>query len=124
MESPREAEEVLENADAIIAHNGKVAAQHRRITDHKPVVTLAHNYRWNVDCRYADRGFPKAVVGQYQASIPEFRGWEVVPNPMPLWESDYQSSDKPEQITVAFTPSGKHERYPIDSSALLALQGV
>jgi hypothetical protein len=109
--SPAEAEKELEGADVVIVHNGKVASQHRRIIDSKPVITMAHNYRWNVDCHYVDKGFPGVVVGQYQASLPEFRGWNVVPNPIPLWEPEYKPAEKPTIITIAFTPSGKHERF-------------
>jgi len=110
--SPAEAEEKLDEADVVIVHNGKVASQHRRIIDTKPVITMAHNYRWNVDCRYVNKGLPGAVVGQYQASLPEFQGWNVVPDPIPIWEPEYQPTEKPTQIAVAFTPSGKHERFP------------
>ena len=109
--SPAEAEEKLDEADVVIVHNGKVASQHRRIIDTKPVITMAHNYRWNVDCRYVNKGLPGAVVGQYQASLPEFQGWNVVPDPIPIWEPEYQPTEKPTKIAVAFTPSGKHERF-------------
>jgi Glycosyl transferase family 2 len=109
--SPAEAKKELDGADVVIVHNGKVASQHRRIIDSKPVITMAHNYRWNVDCHYVDKGLPGVVVGQYQASLPEFRGWNVVPNPIPLWEPEYKPEEKPMKVAIAFTPSGKHERF-------------
>jgi hypothetical protein len=108
---PSGAEKELDEADLVIVHNGKVASQHRRIIDSKPVITMAHNYRWNVDCHYIDKGLPGVVVGQYQASLPEFRGWNVVPSPIPLWEPEYELAEKPLKVAIAFTPSGKHERF-------------
>jgi ADP-heptose:LPS heptosyltransferase/SAM-dependent methyltransferase len=110
--TPREAMDLLEAADIIIVHNGKVAPPHLRLLDAKPVVTMAHNYGWNVDTRFVQRGHPGVVVGQYQATLPEFAQWAVVPNPIPLWEPTYCPGPKADQITIAFTPSGRHECYP------------
>ncbi|MFL5386798.1 MAG: methyltransferase domain-containing protein [Longimicrobiaceae bacterium] len=110
--APREAEGALEEADVVIVHNGKVDSRHRRLIDAKPVVVMAHNYRWNVDAGLVDRGYPGVVVGQYQAALPEFEGWRVVPNPLPLWEAEFQPGPKPAVPTICYTPSGPHERYP------------
>ena len=110
---PKEALGLLESADLVIVHNGKVDAVHRRLLKNKPVVVMAHNYGWNVDMRLVERGFPGVVVGQYQATLPEFAGWQIVPNPMPLWEPEYLPGDKGEVIGIAYTPSGQHERYPV-----------
>lgn len=110
----RGAEELLETADIVIAHNGKVDPRHQRLLARKPVITMAHNYGWNVDQRFVREGLPGVVVGQYQATLPEFAGWSVVPNPIPLWEADYQLGQKNETITICYTPSGRHERYPRD----------
>lgn len=109
---PEGARTVLENADVVIVHNGKVAPAHRVIIESKPVVTLAHNYKWNVDCQFQEKGYPALVVGQYQAVLEEFSGWNAVPNPLPYWEDSYKNIEKPKAITVCFTPSGKHEVYP------------
>jgi len=109
---PREAVQLLEAADVIIVHNGKVEPAHRRLLESKRVVTMAHNYGWNVDMQFVRRGQPGVVVGQYQATLPEFAGWTVLPNPIPLWEPEHSPGEKPGRITIAFTPSGRHERYP------------
>lgn len=112
--APDEAVRLLDAADLVIVHNGKVDPAHRRRLIGKPVVTMAHNYRWNVDCSFVEAGFPGVVVGQYQATLPEFAGWTVVPNPLPLWEAAYRPEAKPDVVTIAYTPSGRHERYPPD----------
>jgi hypothetical protein len=110
-ETPQEAVRLLEEADLLIVHNGFVAADHLKLLATKPIVTMAHNYAWNVDTRWVDRGFPGVVVGQYQATLPEFRKWSVVPNPIPFWEAGFSPSPKADRITVAYTPNGRHERY-------------
>jgi hypothetical protein len=109
---PADAQRELEAADVVIVHNGKVDPRHERTIATRKVVTLAHNYRWNVDTRFADRGHPKLVVGQYQATLPEFADWTVVPNPIPLAEPAYTPQPKPAQVTICYTPFGRHERYP------------
>jgi len=110
-DQPRLAEELLADADLVIVHNGKVATAHEKLLAGKPVLTMAHNYRWNVDTRFVEQGFPGAVVGQYQASLPEFEGWHVVPNPLPFWENDYQNRTKTPRVSICYTPFGKHEQY-------------
>ena len=109
---PAEAEEQLRSADLLIVHNGKVADCHRPLLRNKPVITMAHNYMWNVDATFVREGFPGLVVGQYQAALPEFKHWSIVPNPIPLWEPAFQPGPKHEQITICYTPSGKHATYP------------
>lgn len=111
---PKEAERLIGEADLVIVHNGKVDPAHRSLLAQKPVVTVAHNYRWNVDSSFVDAGFPGLVVGQYQATLQEFAGWSPVPNPVPLWETAYQPEAKPDVITVAYTPSGRHESYAVE----------
>ncbi|HEY8561399.1 MAG TPA: glycosyltransferase [Pyrinomonadaceae bacterium] len=110
--APQTAENLLAEADLIVAHNGKVAAAHEKYLAGKPVVTMAHNYLWNVDDRFVKKGFAGVVVGQYQAALDEFRGWSVVPNPIPLWETCFRPAEKNAALTICYTPSGKHERYP------------
>jgi hypothetical protein len=112
--SPAEAEAELRAADLVIVHNGKVESQHRPLLEDKAVLTLAHNYGWNVDSTLVEQGYPGLVVGQYQATLPEFVGWAVVPNPMPLWEPAFQPGDKPATLGICYTPSGRHERYARD----------
>lgn len=109
---PRAAEDLLAEADLIIVHNGKIAPAHEKLFAGKAVLTMAHNYLWNVDARFVEKGFPGAVVGQYQATLPEFKDWAIVPNPVPFWEAEYQSQIKPECIAICYTPSGRHEKYP------------
>lgn len=104
----------LSSADVVIVHNGKVDPQHHTLLADKPVVTMAHNYAWNVDQSFFSCGFPGLVLGQYQSTLPEFKGWSMVPNPMPLWEPAFSPGDKGSVVTICYTPSGKHERYPAD----------
>jgi hypothetical protein len=109
---PAEAAAALAEADIVIVHNGKVDQRHAALIRGKPVVTMAHNYIWNVDQTWVRQGFPGVVVGQYQATLPEFAGWHLVPNPIPFWEAAYQPERKADEITIAYTPSGRHESYP------------
>ncbi len=110
--NPREALDLLDGADLVIVHNGHTAAQHRRVLESKIVITMAHNYGWNVDMQWVRRGGLGVVVGQYQATLPEFLEWVVVPNPLPFWEPQHRPGRKGDRITIAYTPSGRHERYP------------
>ena len=111
-EHPTTAREVLEAANLVIVHNGKVDPAHHALIESKPAIVLAHNYAWNVDMRLVEKGRPGAVVGQYQALLPEFRDWKAVPNPLPFWEEAFQPGVKNDTATVTYTPSGQHERYP------------
>jgi len=111
VEYPRaasEANELLAGADVVVVHNGKVDTRHRSLLREKAVLTVAHNYRWNVSSEFVDRGFPGLVVAQYQATLPEFAGWTAVPNPMLLGNP----VEKSDVVTIAYTPFGRHERYP------------
>ncbi|PTT89676.1 hypothetical protein DBR42_07400, partial [Pelomonas sp. HMWF004] len=110
--APSEAEDRLAEADVVVVHNGRVAPRHARILAGKPTLTLAHNYKWNVDDRLVSAGFPGLVVAQYQGTLPEFAGWTPVPNPVPAWEADWAPAPRGDRVTVAYTPSGRHERYP------------
>ena len=111
--SPSVAENLLRAADLVIVHNGKIEPQHRNSLRQKPIITMAHNYMWNVDTAMVQEGFPGVVAGQYQATLAEFQGWAPVPNPVPLWESAYRPGKKDPLVTICYTPSGKHERYPL-----------
>lgn len=110
--APAEAEGRLAEADVVVVHNGRVAPRHARILAGKPTLTLAHNYKWNVDDRLVTAGFPGLVVAQYQGTLPEFERWTPVPNPVPGWEADWAPAPRGQRVTVAYTPSGRHERYP------------
>ncbi len=110
--APSEADALLRKADLIIVHNGKVDRRHDPLIAGKAIITMAHNYMWNVDQRFVNRGYPGIVVGQYQATLPEFKDWAVTPNPLPFWEPRYQPGNKGSSITICYTPSGKHESYP------------
>ena len=113
--SPEEARELLRSADLVIVHNGKIDFAHRSLFARKAVITMAHNYAWNVDTTFVEQGYPGVVVGQYQATLPEFKTWQVVPNPVPLWEKEFQPGLKQPPITICYTPSGKHDHYPVNS---------
>ena len=54
----------LAEADLFIVHNGKIASAHEKFFKNKAVLTVAHNYLWNVDERFIKQGSPGAVVGQ------------------------------------------------------------
>lgn len=110
-ESPEAALAELERADLVIVTNGRVDRRHEAIMREKPVITLARNYPWNVDQMLVRRGYPGLVLGHYQATLPEFRDWNVVPNPLPLWEEDYQPGTKADELTICYTPNGKHDVY-------------
>jgi SAM-dependent methyltransferase/GT2 family glycosyltransferase len=110
-EKPEEAESLLAEADFVIVHNGKIDLAHEKLLENKPILTMAHNYLWNVDERFVRKGFPGVVVGQYQATLPEFRNWAIVPNPIPLWEAEYRTENKPERTAICFTPFGRHDIY-------------
>lgn len=111
-ERPREAEAALAEADLVIVHNGKLDPAHAAVLRGKPSIVMAHNYLWNVDTALLREGHPGVVVGQYQATLPDFAGWGVVPNPIPLWEAAHQPGPKDATVTIAYTPSGRHESYP------------
>jgi len=102
----------VREADLVILHNGKVHERHRDAIADKPTITMAHNYAWNVDLSWVERGQPGVVVGQYQATLPEFRHWTAVPNPVPWWEAPFRPGDKSGPVRICYTPSGHHERYP------------
>jgi SAM-dependent methyltransferase len=112
LQSPTQAEAELGAADAVVVHNGKTDPRHAGLLDRKPVITMAHNYAWNVDMRFTRRDLPGLVVAQYQATLPELAGWIPVPNPVPIWEAAYRPEPKPDQITICYSPSALHERYP------------
>lgn len=109
---PEAVRQKLAEADLVIVHNGKVDEAHRAALTSRPVITMAHNYLWNVDTQFVRAGQPGIVVGQYQATLDEFAGWSVVPNPVPIWQDDYRPGEKGGAVTIAYTPSGKHEAYP------------
>ncbi len=128
---PKLAMQVLNDADLVIVHNGKVAVQHQALLRRKPVITMAHNYIWNVDQSFVKRGYPGVVVAQYQATLPEFKCWTPIPNPMilngilsgfgteGLDEIPHSSvvairslALKNDRISICYTPSGKHDLYP------------
>jgi hypothetical protein len=112
--SPARAMAELETADVVVVHNGKVDERHRHLLADKAVVTVAHNYMSNVDDSLVRLGFPGLVVGQYQATLPEFQGWSIVPNPVALWEDTYEPSARHAELTIAYTPSGKYDVFPRD----------
>lgn len=111
--APSEAEAELEKAHLIIVHNGRIHPPHRPLFVGKAIIVMAHQAR-DVDPTFVRQGFPCVVVGQHQANLSEYRGWSIVPNPMPLWEEQFQPGNKNGPLTICYTPSDKHERYPAD----------
>jgi hypothetical protein len=111
-DTPALASDVLAKADVVIVHNGKVAPEHRALLRGKPIITMAHSYISTVDQIFVRQGWPGVVVGQYQATLPEFANWTVVPLPVPLWEVEYQPDPKNDVLTISYLPSGKYDRYP------------
>ncbi len=109
---PELAKSLLLKADLVIVHNGKILSQHRKYVKNKPVLTLAHNYIWNVDQQFVKQGNPGLVVAQYQATLEEFKGWLPVPNPLPLCSFKDNEIVKNTELTICYTPSGKHDHYP------------
>jgi hypothetical protein len=112
-DTPSDAEDVLQNAELIIVHNGAIHPAHTSLFAGKAIVVMAHQAHY-VDPTFVRRGFPCVVVGQHQATFAEYRGWSVVPNPIPLWEEHFRPGERKGMLTVCFTPSDKHERYPLD----------
>jgi hypothetical protein len=112
--SPARVVAEIEAADVVVLHNGKIDDRHRALIETKPVVTMAHNYMDNVHDAFVRRGFPGVVVGQYQATLPEFRNWTIVPNPVPSWEEAYQPARKHNNLTIVYTPSDRHPAYARD----------
>ena len=112
-EQPEAARAALADADLVIAHNGKIEAAHRPLLAGKAVVTLAHNSLRNVDGAFVAQGFPGAVIGQGQAATPEFAGWDIVPNPVPIEMELFRPAPKNAEITLCYTPAVRHERYPV-----------
>ena len=121
-EQPREAEKLLAEADLIIVHNGKTAPRHEKLFKDKAVITMAHNYLWNVDEQFIKKGFSGAVVGQYQAVLPEFKNWFVVPNPMPFWETEYHAEGKTRTDYDLLHAFGKTRKISGGSQTLLAFE--
>ena len=108
-ESPAESETVLREADVVIVHAGNVERRHQSLLAGKAIVTMAHSDLSVVDPTFVKQGFPGIVVGQYQATLSEFKEWAVVPNPIPLWERAYRPDKKGERVTICYTPANKYE---------------
>jgi len=53
-------------------------------------------------------------VGQYQATLPEFLDWSIVPNPVATWETAFDPSIRNGELTIAYTPSGRYDSFPTD----------
>jgi hypothetical protein len=112
--SPEKAEAVLKEADVVLVHNGRVDRLHQSLLTSKAIVMVAHNELKFTDQSFVKQGFPGVVVGQYQTVLPEFKGWAVIPNPLPLWEKRFQPGEKTQVLTICYTPSTKHGSFPSD----------
>jgi len=123
-ESPAASEAELRTADIVIVHNGKTDSRHLPLFANKPVLTMAHNYISNVDQRFLQQGFLGVVVGQYQATLPEFASWPIVPLPVPIWEEEYQPLRKDQDVvTICYAPSSKEGTSPRGKSHFWHLKG-
>ena len=60
--APAEARALLEAADLVIVHNGKVEPRTRGAS-RQAARDMAHNYAWNVDLQFVHRGLSGVVVG-------------------------------------------------------------
>lgn len=120
---PQGVETKLRQADVIIAHNGKINPQHRRLLSEKPVLTAAHNMMWNVDCRFVQAGQPGVVVAQFPSCDPAFADWAPVPNPIPLWDDRFQPARKAEKITILYTPADRHGVFPTGDRQFMHSKG-
>jgi GT2 family glycosyltransferase len=101
----------LSEADVVVVHDGRVAEQHRKLLNRKPVLTLAENWL-NIDYSYIRQGMPGVVLAYHQATMPIFRDWNIVPLPVPLWEECYRPTQKPDVFTICFAPSIRRGSYP------------
>jgi len=101
----------LKEADVVVVHAGKVEPRHQSLLAGKAIVTMAHSYPHIVDQTFVRQGFPGVVIGQSWATLPGFKRWSVVPNPIPLWEKAYQPGGKCEQVTICYTPAIRYDRY-------------
>jgi hypothetical protein len=122
-ESPTEAETVLREADVVIVHAGKIEQRHQPLLAGKAILTMAHSYLRIVDPTFVKQGFPGVVVGQSWATLSEFKNWNVVPNPFPLWERVYQPSRKNGPVTICYTPAVKLDCYSSDNPQYLFSKG-
>ena len=122
--APAEANALLAAADLVIVHNGRIAAAHQALLQRKPLVTMAHNYGWNVDMQHVRRGGAGVVVGQYQVTLPEFAGWGVVPNPIPLWEPEHAIGDKRPADPHRVHAVRSARALPAEPPLVLARQGL
>lgn len=109
---PKAADAELAAADVVIIHNGHVHPAHRPLLAGKALVTMAHNYIAGVNTEFVEQGYPGVVCGQYQATLPEFRNWWIVPNPVPLWEPAYAMGPKNETLTICYLPSNQYDAFP------------
>ncbi len=113
-ETPAMAKRELEAADAVIVHGGRVAPEHIEILEQKPVITVAHGEPDGMDLRWVGRGMPGLVLGQHQPAFEAFKGWRIVPSPVPLHEKAYQPEQKNHELTIAYTPPAALDEYPRD----------
>ena len=111
-QSPAEAEEVLAQADVIIVHNGKVEARHHSLLAGKAIVTMAITICGMWTRPSCSKAFRVLSWGNIRPRFRSSRAGWWSPNPMPLWDQAYQPDVKGQTLTLCYTPSGKHERYP------------
>ena len=100
-------DELLSQADIIVAHNGGPASQKwfRRIIRHKRFCVIYHSQPGRVDRTLEWLGAPVAVLGQYQPRL--YGGqYPLVAGLIPLDEPDYQPATRNQpKVRIAYAPS-------------------
>ena len=103
-------DELLSQADIIVAHNGGPAARRwfRKILRQKQMCVIYHSQPERVDRMLEWLGVPVAVLGQYQPRL--YGGqYPLVANLIPLDEPDYQPAEsgtrQEGKVRIAYAPS-------------------
>jgi LPS sulfotransferase NodH len=109
--SPRTAEAELAKADVVIVDTGIVEPDHHPLLTGKAIITLVHGCSGQVARTFVERGFPGALMGHCPAMLAEFKGWSVVPPPVPLWERAYQPGEKESTLTICYTRPNQSDRH-------------
>ncbi|NIA07718.1 MAG: hypothetical protein GWP14_08840 [Actinobacteria bacterium] len=122
---PRQTElrdELLSQADIIVAHNGGPASQKwfREILRPRQVCVIYHSQPGRVDRTLERLGAPVAVLGQYQPRLYDGQ-YFIVGNLIPLDEADYQPAQlrtrQQTQVRIAYAPSNASACFDRQASA-------
>jgi hypothetical protein len=111
--SAPEVNALLSRSDLVIVHEGRLHESHRPLLAGKAVIILAHDNWARRDLGLSQAAL--AVVAQYQAALPKFRHWAMVPNPVPIWEPEFSPGPKSRAVTVCYTPATRADSHPASS---------